>query len=335
MPYYGFNFLWMFSWHPGMPPEEPDLKALDFLADNGFNFVRVTTDYRFWTSIGPEGPDYFQPNENILGYLDRYLAACRERGLHLSLNQHRAPGYCINANHLEKHNLWAGDVAEQAFAFLWQAFARRYQGVPSNELSFDLVNEPPSPGQYGMTREIHAGVMRRTVAAIRAIDPQRPITIDGLGGGHLAMPELANLGATHSGRGYMPMALSHYQAPWWSGHEGLPEPVYPNLAWENRVWNRNTLREFYQPWRDVESMGVKIHVGECGCYNRTPNHVALRWFSDLFGLYKEFGWGFALWNFEGSFGIVEHGRPGAKYEKIGGYNIDRELLEIIQNSQVS
>lgn len=330
MVHYGFNFLWMFIWEPGRQPQEPDLPALDFMAEHGFNFVRVTTDYRFWT----REHDYFHPDEKIFTYIDRYLDACQQRGLHLSLNQHRAPGYCINANHLEKHNLWTDAIAQDAFTFVWETFARRYQHVPAEALSFDLVNEPPSPGQYHMTRENHAAVMRRVAAAIRAISPGRPITIDGLGGGHMAMPELADLGATHSGRGYMPMAISHYKASWWPEGMTLPEPVYPGLVWGGHEWNRNTLRSFYQPWRDVEAQGVKVHIGEMGCFNQTPNDVALRWLGDLFALYKEFGWGFSLWNFTGPFGIIDHGRPGARIEKYKGFNVDRDLLELIQQNML-
>lgn len=331
MPYFGFNFLWMFSWQSGQTPQEPDQSALDFLARHDFNFARVTTDYRFWTS----GTDYFHPDETIFGYIDRYVSACQSRGIHLSLNQHRAPGYCINANNLETHNLWKDDIAQKAFIFLWQTFAERYRSIPASALSFDLLNEPPSPGQYGMTREIHADLMRRTVAAIRAIDPQRPITIDGLAGGNLAMPELSDLDLTQSGRGYMPMAVSHYQASWWDGSAGLPAPTYPNLDWNGTIWNRETLRDFYQPWCNLATSGVNVHIGECGCYNKTPNDVAMRWFSDLFGLYKEFGWGFSLWNFAGDFGIIGHGRPGTVYEQIDGYPVDRALFDLILASRVA
>jgi endoglucanase len=330
MPYYGFNFLWMFSWQSGRQPQEPDLRALDFLAEHGFNFVRVTTDYRFWTSDF----DYFHPDERVFQYIDHYIDACRERGLHFSLNQHRAPGYCINANHLERHNLWQDPIAQDGFIFLWETFARRYKGIPGDQLDFDLLNEPPGLGQYGMTREIHKGIMMRAAAAIRKIDPDRPITIDGLGGGNLAMPELAGLDATHSGRGYVPMAISHYKASWWKDSANLPEPVYPGLEWNGKIWDIEALRENYEPWREVEAMGVPVHIGECGCYNKTPNDVAMRWFRDLFGLYKEFGWGFALWNFEGDFGIIKHGRPGAVYENYKGYQVDRPLLDLILESKV-
>ncbi|HEY0734093.1 MAG TPA: cellulase family glycosylhydrolase [Herpetosiphonaceae bacterium] len=331
MPHYGFNFLWMFIWEPERQPQPPDERALDFMAATGFNFVRVPSDYRFWT----KDFDYFHPDESVFAYFDRYLDACRDRGLQMSLNLHRGPGYCINRNDLERHNLWLDPVAQDAFVFTWENFARRYQGVSSDHLSFDLLNEPPGIEQYGMTRENHAALIRRTVAAIRAIDPQREIVIDGLGGGNIAMPELADLGVIHSGRGYQPMPVSHHQAEWWDGHQQAPDPIYPGLVWYGHTWNRDTLRAFYQPWREVEAAGARVHIGEFGCYNKTPNDVALRWFADLFSVFKEFGWGYALWNFAGDFGIVEHGRPGARYEQLHGYNVDRDLLDLLLESRVT
>lgn len=321
----GFNFLWMYAWQEGRPARPADERALDFIAKRGFDFVRAPTDYRFWT----RDFDYLHPQEEVLNVIDGYLEAVSARGMHLSLNLHRAPGYCINWPEIERDNLWTDAVAQDGFVGMWEGFARRYKGVPSSKLSFDLLNEPPSEGQRGFTREVHERLMRRTVAAIRAIDPEREIVLDGLGGGSLAMPELADLGVVHSGRGYQPMPVSHYEASWWSGSPGLPEPVYPGTVWQDRVWDRHALREFYQPWQDVESKGTRVHIGEFGCHNRTPNHVALRWFEDLFAVFREFGWGYALWNFEGSFGIVEHGRPGTVYETIDGYKVDRALLELM------
>lgn len=325
MPRYGFNFQWMFSKGHLQSPQPADERALDFLSKYGFNFARIPTDYRFWT----KDFDYFHPDESIFEYLDGYLAACRIRGIHMSLNIHRAPGYCINGWDLERHNLWAEKEAEDAFVFLWETFAKRYLGVSSDFLSFDLVNEPPSIGQRGFTRDAHQRVIRRTVAAIRAIDPQREVVIDGLAGGHLAMPELADLGVVHSGRGYQPMTVSHYMAEWWDGSPGLPEPTYPGCEWDGVTWNRDTLREFYKPWREVEAKGVKVHMGEFGCYDKTPGDVANRWFEDLFAVWREFGWGFAMWGFEGSFGIIGHQRPGAVFEEISGYQVDRRLFELM------
>jgi len=128
--YYGFNFLWMFArYRPEMLPQPPALAELDFLAKHGFNFVRVPMDYRFWT----KGFDYHNPDERVFeDFIDKYLEECTKRSLHMCLNVHRAPGYCINGNDLEKHN----------------------------KLSFDLLNEPPNIGQYGCDRAVHEKLMR-------------------------------------------------------------------------------------------------------------------------------------------------------------------------------
>lgn len=328
--YYGFNFQWMSSWSPERRPEPADEKALDFLARFGFNFVRIPIDYRFWT----DHFDYFHPDESIFGCMDHYLEVCRSRGIHMSLNLHRAPGYCTNRNDLEKHNLWLDAIAQNAFVFLWETFACRYRDVPNQFLSFDLVNEPPNPGEHGMTRENHAAIIRRTVAAIRAIDPHREIIIDGLGGGYLAMPELADLGVAHSGRGYHPMPVSHHKAGWWSDSIHAPAPKYPGLRWQGRTWNRAALRDSYRSWQDVEAHGAGIHIGEFGCFKHTPNDIALRWLADLLSVFREFGWGYAMWNFQGPFGIIDHGRPGASMECIDSYNVDRALLDLMLESRV-
>ena len=140
---------------------------------------------------------------------------------------------------LERDKLWTDAVAQDAFLFLWESFATRYKGVSNDSISFDLVNEPPGVGQHGMTRDNHADLVRRTVAAIRAVDLQREIAINGLGGGNLAMPELADLDVIQSGRGYQPMAISHYRASWWKGSTGARAPstrTSTACGWTGSSW---------------------------------------------------------------------------------------------------
>lgn len=323
MPRYGFNHLWMYVDRPE-DIRPADLRALDFQHRHGLSYVRLPVNYWCFT----HNFDYYHPDLAVWDTLDRYLDETRKRGLQLALNLHRAPGYCINGNDLEKHNLWTDAIAQDAFVWLWTEFARRWKGVPSDALAFDLVNEPPSVGQYGLTRDNHSRLIRRTVAAIREIDPNREISINGLAGGNLAMPELADLEVIQSGRGYQPMAVTHYQASWCEATRGLPAPRYPGTDWEGGHWTKETIRAHYQPWLDLQARGVKVHIGEFGCYNRVPNDLALRWFADLLSLYREFGWGYSLWNFEGDFGLVGHGRPGTVYEDFEGLPVDRQLLDL-------
>lgn len=321
-PRYGFNVQWAFVAH-GVTLPPPDERMLDFLAAHGFDLVRVPTDYRAWTTA----PEYAAPSPGVLDALSGYVDACRSRGIHVSLNLHRAPGYCITGWEDEPNDLWHDAVAQEAFLRTWTAFAAHFRGVPGAWLSFDLVNEPPAIGLRGFDREVHAALIRRCVAAIRAIDPERPLVIDGLDGGNLAMPELADLGLIHSTRGYAPYPVTHWGAGWWQGWREGDAPRWPGVTYQGRAWSADDLRAFYDPWRAVEAGGTPVHVGEFGCYRETPNADALRWFDDVLALFGEFGWGYALWEFEGPFGIVGHGRTGARVEPRDGYPVDVELLD--------
>lgn len=337
-PWYGFNLLWMVSagWKeaPSLEKIHIDLKDLDFMAAMGCNFVRIPLDYRFWIHDFA----YDAPKEAFLAKVDECVEAVVSRGMHCSLNIHRAPGYCINGNELEKHNLWLDGIAQDAFCAQWTGFASRYAHIPSSALSFDLLNEPPNIGQYGMTRDIHEGIMRRVIDGIRSISPDRPITLDGLGGGNIAMPELADLAGQNvmmSTRGYQPMALTHYQANWCVETKGLPLPVYPGTEYDGSVWDRERIKAHYAPWKKLSDRGVPVHIGEFGCYDTIDNRLALAWFEDVLSIFKDFGWGYALWNLKGAFGIVGHRRPNTRWEEVHGYLVDRDLYELLLSNRVS
>lgn len=326
MKHVGFNFLWMYTKHrPDKTAAMPNLKQLDFLSEEGFNFVRLPTDYRYFIS----DESTFSPDENNLEILDTYIKECADRGLHFNFCLHRAPGYCINRPY-SKENLWQSEKMQDRFVTLWQRFAERYRNVPAEVLSFDLVNEPNAMPSNPGTEEDYARLARRTVEAIRKISPHRPITADGFHVGNKPVLSLSDLDLTQSGRGYFPMQISHYEASWVKS-DGWPPPTYPLILGEKTV-DRAAIAEFYTPWREAEKQGVRVHIGECGCHNRTPQDVAVAWLRDLIGVYDDFGWGYALWNFEESFGILENGRPDERCEDYRGFRVNREFLEIMKHS---
>ncbi len=71
-------------------------------------------------------------------------------------------------------------------------------------------------------------------------------------------------------------------------------------------------------------------MAEWGCYNKTPHHVALAWMEDLLSLWKEVGWGHAMWNLKGDFGPLNSKRPDVKYENYKGHKLDRQMLELLK-----
>jgi hypothetical protein len=92
------------------------------------------------------------------------------------------------------------------------------------------------------------------------------------------------------------------------------------------------LEEFYAPWIDIVKNGVGVHCGECGCYNKTPHEVFLAWFGDVLDILGSNGIGFALWEFAGTFGILNSDREDVEYEDWYGYKLDRKLLNLLINS---
>ena len=269
MKHVGFNFLWMYTKHrPTDRAASPNLRQLDFLAEEGFNFVRLPTDYRYFIRSDEE----FSPDEDNLRILDTYVKECTDRGLHFNFCLHRAPGYCINRP-FDSVNLWRDAAAQDRFVALWQGFAERYRHVSAADLSFDLLNEPNGMPAYPGTEEDYARLVRRTVEAIRAVSPDRPVTVDGYHVGCTPVLSLAELGLTQSGRGYFPMQISHYEAAWVES-KGWSVPTYP-LRMGDRLIDRAAISDFYEPWREAERQGIAVHIGECGCHNRTPQDVAV------------------------------------------------------------
>jgi endoglucanase len=144
------------------------------------------------------------------------------------------------------------------------------------------------------------------------------------------VPKLAPLGIAQSTRGYQPMRISHHKASWVNG-QNWPEPSWPLKLGEGDVWDQARLRkECIEPWQALERQGVGVHVGEWGAYQRTPHAVALAWMKDFLALWKEADWGWALWNFRGSFGILDSSRADAKYEDFRGHKLDRAMLDLLQ-----
>ncbi len=315
----GFNLLEKFS---KRSEGNPAFKESDFLAmrEWGFDFARLPMSYLCWI----EGEDWLKLKESELKHIDAAVELGRQYGIHINLNFHRAPGYCVNPPK-ERLDLWNDDQALQTCALHWASFARRYKGIPNQRLSFDLLNEPPD-----IPEETYVRVVTRLVEAIRAEDPQRLIIADGLRWGTKPVPGLAGLKIAQSTRGYEPMQISHYKASWVHG-ENWPEPAWPLKNGEQTTCDKEKLRrDRIQPWKELQAKGVGVHVGEWGAFNKTPRQVTLAWMRDCLDLWKEAGWGWALWNLRGSFGILDSERQGVKYEDYGGHKLDREMLELLR-----
>jgi len=84
------------------------------------------------------------------------------------------------------------------------------------------------------------------------------------------------------------------------------------------------------PWMQAAREGRFVMTGEFGAYSYTPHGVVLDWMEDYLTLWKEAGMGWALWNFRGSFGVLDSGRQDVEYEEFHGHKLDRKMLELLQ-----
>ena len=456
----GFNLLEKFQSANNKAFVEADFA---FIADWGFNFVRLPMDFRCWAKT-PET----EFNEQTMQEIDQALAWGEKYGIHVCMNFHRGPGYCVNMRKGEQPTLWTDVSVQQQFARHWNVFAARYKGVPSGQLSFNLINEPGD-----IAGAVYAAAIKPAIEAIRAADPHRLIIADGVRWGTKPVPALVPFGIAQSTRGYEPMLVSHYEASWISHQGPWPTPVWPvpvginnhlygdskpefksalvlqvecpqampfsirvghvsaqaELAvkadgaavlqkqfqpgpgageWkksEPSSWGGYTAdydREYattlpagtrevqiavgkgdwltfaelrfgdstivpgnsdwgvkqemfivdahgarpanprylhskemlqkrlIEPWQALAAQGVGVVVGEWGAFNHTPHAVVLAWMRDCLDNWRPAGFGWALWNFRGPFGVLDSERKDVAYESFKGHRLDRKMLELLQ-----
>ncbi|MDR2704717.1 MAG: cellulase family glycosylhydrolase [Planctomycetaceae bacterium] len=97
---------------------------------------------------------------------------------------------------------------------------------------------------------------------------------------------------------------------------------------KDKTWLRNRL----EPWKELQKQGCGVMVGEFGAFSPCPHDVALRWLADCLANWREAGWGYALWNFRGSFGILDSQRTDVNYENFHGHQLDRKMLTLLQGN---
>lgn len=338
----GFNLRDFNSPYPGRSRFATTEEHFKWMQDWGFDFIRLPMAYPYYLkfdrskNITPD--EVYQIDESVVNKMEQLVFLAHKYQLHVSLNLHRAPGYCINAGFHEPYNLWKDKAAQEAYYFHWNFWAKRFKNISSKKISFDLLNEPvvreDMNDQHSKSTPVPPALYYDLVAgackAIREENKDHLIIADGNNVGNDPTPELKDLNVGQSCRGYFPHGISHYKAPWASSRpDEMPVPVYPGKT-GNRTFNREVLEKYYQPWIDLKNSGVGVHCGECGSWNKTPHEVFLAWFADVTDILSSHQIGFALWEFIGDFGMLNSGRADVDYQDWHGYKLDRKLLELIK-----
>lgn len=333
--YRGFNLLGMFctsesksSVNDGYARGyflEEDYKIM---ADFGFDFARLPLSYRVWGSVD----DPFKIDEAKLSKLDEAVDWGLKYNIHTNIAIHRAPGYCINDDEpvREKMNLWKEQEAVEAFKYHWCEIARRYKDISSEQLSFNVVNEPNAT----VTVSQYTNIIWQIVDAVRTISPDRMFMIDGLQWGdypHIDTMFYGPGNLAYSTRGYRPNGISHYgimeeykNTPVWPGGEQILG------AGKVKKFDRSDYEKFYGMYAALsEIYKVGVMCGEFGCSNHTPHSVTLAWMEDLLSVLKEYNIGWAMWHLRGRFGVFDSERADVDYEDYYGHKLDRKMMDLL------
>jgi hypothetical protein len=296
--------------------QECDIRRI---ADWGIDHVRLPVDY----PVLEDDERPMQYKEEGLAYIDCCLEWCQASDLNLILDLHHAPGFSFTT--LEANTLFGDPAMQERFLALWEALARRYQGVGEN-LVFELLNEVVLPNSDPWN-----ALARRTAAHIRQVDPRRWMIVGSnrYNSAHWlsSLAVLDDPYILYTFHFYEPFIFTHQRAGWvpsmveFNQEVSYPGPVNglevfltrkPERKGElerylGRPLDQDFLRLDLQPAVDfMQHTGKPLYCGEYGAIAHAPLESRLQWHREMIELFREYGLGRAVWSYkEMDFGLVD------------------------------
>ncbi len=281
----------------------------------GFDHVRL--------SINPEpliaetASSALRPS--AIARLDKSVDEIQAAGLAVVLDIH--PEYAW------KDQLKQGDDPASRFYAFWMVFAGHYAATDPDKVFFEILNEPTMDDLYRWQ-----GIQARAVGFIRRVAPKHTIiataaqwgNIDGL----LAAEPVRDENVIYSFHEYQPMWFTHQGATWgtqgWVGLHGVPYPSTPESVgamkfqesdertrlWLERYglerWDAKRLgAEVAAVTEWAQRRGVPLYCGEFGVFkNFSDPQMRATWISDVRTALESKKIGWAMWDYQTSFGIV-------------------------------
>jgi endoglucanase len=144
-----------------------------FLAESGLNCVRIPLNYRHLESDARP----FEIIEGGFRHLDRAIAAGGAHGVYSIIDLHALPGWQNHHWHSDNPThralFWEHPHFQDRVVHLWEAIADRYKGN-AWVAGYNLMNEPADE-----SRAVVGPFYKRLAAAVRAVDPDHMLFLDG------------------------------------------------------------------------------------------------------------------------------------------------------------
>jgi endoglucanase len=287
----------------------------------GFDHVRLSIDPEPLIDDQQIGSLRIDP----MNRLDRTVKQITDAGLAVVVDIHAEENW--------KANLSRGDDGAERFEAFWSTFAGHFAATDPEKVFFEIMNEPTLQDLYRWQ-----GIQARTVERIRVVAPYHTViatasmysSVDNL----LAMEPLRDENVIYTFHDYNPMWFTHQGATWgsegWGFLRGVPYPSTPEniqavLGREPDERERLWLQRYgWDRWdaarvgSEVAAMaewaqrrGVPLYCGEFGVY-RTYADPKMRatWISDMRNALEAKHIGWAMWDYQGNFGVVTKGSGG-------------------------
>jgi endoglucanase len=262
-----------------------------FISSLGLNLVRLPFNYRhFEDDMNP-----MAIREGGLKQLDRVIKICADHEIYTILDLHAAAGYQNQDWHSDNPSqqafFWQHKHFQDRAVWLWEIIADRYKDNPW-VAGYDPLNEPSDP----------SGVMldafyRRVVAAIRKIDPDHIIFLEG----NRYSQDFSVLGPPLPNIVY---TLHNYAVPGF-----IDGGEYPGFS-RGEYFDKSVLHgKLMQSCHYMIENQTPIWVGEFGpVYTGDPKKDAMRYqiLEDQLSFYKDLGANWCLWTYKdlGLHGVV-------------------------------
>jgi endoglucanase len=250
-----------------------------YIAALGMNCVRIPVNYRHWEDDATPG----ELNPNGFKHLDRAIDACASHGLYTVIDLHAAPGgqnhHWHSDNRFHRPLFWQHRQFQDRAIALWEAIAARYATRPG-VAGYNILNEPADESETALP-----AFYRRAVTAIRAIDQNHMVFLDG----NRYAREFPRFGDPLPNAVY---AIHQYPAP--GAADGGPYP--------DETQSRDTIAaEFRNLTAYMRTRDVPAWVGEFGPVygaGRQRDAQRRRLLADQIGIYEAARTGWSLWTYK-------------------------------------
>ncbi len=249
----------------------------------GMNSVRIPFNYRHFE----DDTEPFVLKEEGFALLDRAVEACARHGIYAILDLHAVPGAQNQHWHSDNPTQWAHFWAQRQFqdrvVHLWERIAERYRGNPW-VAGYNPINEP------GDAEGTTIGPFyRRLEAAIRAVDPEHILFLDG------------NRYSTQFDQLGDPLPNCVYTAHDYALPGFVDGGPYPGVS-RGQYIDRDRVEEtFLQRTAYMRETGTPIWVGEFGpVYTGDPARDEQRYqlLDDQLEIYARHDASWALWTYK-------------------------------------